>query len=304
MNESKTISGTFSAIIKKNTAFMTPYKTDVDALLKPIKGIKAILFDVYGTMLISGTGDIGISEEKRNQFPIAQILKNHNFNLISHEDIIDEQFSLLLGHFIREEHNERKKSGTLYPEIDIIEIWDQILRELINNHYISGSIEKFEIQKSALIYECMVNPVWPMAGLHEVLEYFYTKKYKLGIISNAQFYTEEILRTVTNFEIDKTKFDPDLLLYSYREKEAKPSKDFFLKAVTKIKKMYNIEPNEILYVGNDMLNDIFTANQCGCRTALFAGDRRSLRLRSSDFRCKELKPDLIITEMVQLRNIL
>ena len=40
-----------------------------------------------------------------------------------------------------------------------------------------------------------------------------------------------------------------------------------------------VAPGEVLYVGNDMLNDVYAAGQVGFRTALFAGDQRSLRMR-------------------------
>ena len=38
----------------------------------------------------------------------------------------------------------------------------------------------------------------------------------------------------------------------------------------------------VLFVGNDMLNDVAAAAAVGLRTALFAGDQRSLRLREKD----------------------
>jgi len=49
-----------------------------------------------------------------------------------------------------------------------------------------------------------------------------------------------------------------------------------------------------------MLNDIYPAQKVGFQTALFAGDKRSLRLRNDDPRCKNLKPDLVITDLIQL----
>jgi putative hydrolase of the HAD superfamily len=61
-----------------------------------------------------------------------------------------------------------------------------------------------------------------------------------------------------------------------------------------------VEPSAVLYVGNDMLKDIHPARSVGFRTALFAGDRRSLRLRQEDSRCRKLSPDLIVTDLGQL----
>ena len=49
-----------------------------------------------------------------------------------------------------------------------------------------------------------------------------------------------------------------------------------------------------------MRNDIYPAHAIGFQTALFAGDRRSLRLRADDARCADLKPDLVLTDLEQL----
>jgi putative hydrolase of the HAD superfamily len=53
-------------------------------------------------------------------------------------------------------------------------------------------------------------------------------------------------------------------------------------------------------VGNDIFNDILPAAAEGFQTALFAGDRRSLRLRSEDARCAGVQPDLVITDWRQI----
>jgi putative hydrolase of the HAD superfamily len=61
-----------------------------------------------------------------------------------------------------------------------------------------------------------------------------------------------------------------------------------------------IQPAAVLFVGNDMLNDIYPASAIGFQTALFAGDRRSLRLRTDDPRCADLSPELVLTDLGQL----
>jgi putative hydrolase of the HAD superfamily len=53
-----------------------------------------------------------------------------------------------------------------------------------------------------------------------------------------------------------------------------------------------------------MLNDILPAQTTGFRTALFAGDKRSLRLRRDNPRCSNLKPDMVLTDLVQLVELL
>ena len=60
----------------------------------------------------------------------------------------------------------------------------------------------------------------------------------------------------------------------------------------------------VLYVGNDMLNDIYPAAKAGFKTALFAGDSRSLRLRKDKPKCKYLSADIVITDLIQLLDYL
>ena len=65
-----------------------------------------------------------------------------------------------------------------------------------------------------------------------------------------------------------------------------------------------IDANDVVYVGNDMLNDISTARHLGLQTVLFAGDRRSLRLRKEENRqLQTCQPDAIITKLRELLQI-
>jgi putative hydrolase of the HAD superfamily len=66
---------------------------------------------------------------------------------------------------------------------------------------------------------------------------------------------------------------------------------------------HGIGLHECIYVGNDMLNDIYCAKSAGCKTVLFAGDRRSLRLRENDERCLAIRPDAVITSLIQLSGM-
>jgi putative hydrolase of the HAD superfamily len=67
---------------------------------------------------------------------------------------------------------------------------------------------------------------------------------------------------------------------------------------------YSIYADEILFVGNDMYRDIYPAYRAGFKTALFAGDAKSLRLREDKTELQTITPDFIITDLMQLLKII
>ena len=126
----------------------------------------------------------------------------------------------------------------------------------------------------------------------------------MGIVSNAQFYTPLLFRAFFEQTLEDIGFDPDCCIWSYKELKAKPSDDLFPKAEKHLKRNHGVRLSETVYVGNDMLNDIYCAHNAGCKTVLFAGDRRSLRMRETDERCIDLKPDAVITSLGHLPDLI
>jgi putative hydrolase of the HAD superfamily len=63
-----------------------------------------------------------------------------------------------------------------------------------------------------------------------------------------------------------------------------------------------IVPDEALYVGNDMRNDIVPAHMFGFKTALFAGDKKSYNVTSTEDDANTCKPTVTFTEFSQLRD--
>lgn len=278
---------------------LSPLETDLESNIHKLEGIRALLFDVYGTLLISGTGDISMATERANLFSVDKLLQNYKIEVFyddlnaSHKDDFKK--------IIEDEHRIERDKGADYPEVDIITVWHRLINNWLDESYIAGEFDLNKISLIALEYELLVNPVWTMPGLHEVLENCKRKNMKMGIVSNAQFYTAPTMESLMHSHLSQKGFDNTLCSWSYKLKRAKPSKEIFrdpLKALNEA----GISPSEVLYIGNDMLNDIYTASEAGCRTALFAGDARSLRLRTDDSRCSNLKPDIILTNLRQLEE--
>jgi putative hydrolase of the HAD superfamily len=154
----------------------------------------------------------------------------------------------------------------------------------------------------AVEFEARANPVWPMPGLQPCLDELVRRGLILGLISNAQFFTPSLFSALIGKTLDELGFAAGLRYYSYEHRHAKPS-DWMYRLASKRLASQGIHPTEVLYIGNDMRNDVLPATQVGFRTALFAGDTRSLRLRENDPSLGKTKPDAIILDLLQILDL-
>jgi putative hydrolase of the HAD superfamily len=225
--------------------------------------IRAALFDIYGTLFCSAAGDIASGADEygtaENLDPLAAL-----FNRTGAE---------LRAYFRAAVEKRHRESPHPYPEVRVEEIWTAFLEEAGASATFTGDGEEL-----ALRYELAVNPVYPMPGVLETLRALKRRGCILGIISNAQFFTPLLFDAFFGAGPGELGFDPDLLIYSFEAGEAKPSAALFAGAVERLGER-GISPESCVYTGNDMLNDIYAAAGAGFKTLLFAGDRRSLRLR-------------------------
>ncbi len=283
--------------IKRLSSPLQPIQTDVAARIAPMAGIKAVLFDVYGTLFISGSGDISVASEMTNARALTDALICAGISGDLKQ--AGELGSAALLQAIRATHERLKREGVAFPEVDIREEWRIVLRDLERQGFIAGDFSENLIERVSVEYEFRVNPVWPMPGMTDTLRQLAERGIILGIVSNAQFFTPLMFPALAGVSVEMFGFRPELCAWSYQQREAKPSVTLFHSALAPLCERYGIVPKETLYVGNDMLNDIWAAAQCGLKTALFAGDRRSLRLRETDPRCARLEPDAILTTLSQ-----
>ncbi|MGD1999007.1 MAG: HAD family hydrolase [Desulfobacterales bacterium] len=272
------------AIFERHIRILKPAPTGVAPRLEGMQNFRAVLFDVYGTLLISGSGDIGIGRERPVKEEDLQDLLRRR-----HIDRTPYGLSAAVHRAIEQEHEKARRQGIDFPEVDIVRVWQAVL----------GIDDLRRLKSFILEYELMVNPVYPMPGLNTLLSAFRAHRMPMGIISNAQFYTPDILEWFLRSSVKKSGFNPRLIFLSYRFGYAKPSMFMFKRAAAELSRI-GIPVEATLYVGNDMLNDIRPAGAVGFKTALFAGDGRSLRPRESDDRCRGLSPNLVVTDLRQL----
>lgn len=244
---------------------------------------RCILFDVYGTLLISASGDISMGNAGPENDPRISALFRR-FRIHADPDVLMRR----LTQAIKKAHEKQHRAGIDFPEVRIEDLWRQLI----------PGFNRREARRFAMHFEMIVNPVFPMPNAASMLQVCRSRGIPAGVVSNAQFFTPHVLAYFFGAPA-AAGFQKQLLLYSFAMQCAKPSPRIFDAARRRLSAM-GIQPRHALFVGNDMRNDVLPAHRAGFKTALFAGDKRSLRRRENDPDCRNTAPDLVLTDFNQL----
>ena len=317
-------------IIREMSQPQAPLATREVSKLRQLKGIEAVLFDIYGTLFISCSGDIGVglsssdeaqgSQEigKTPEYPLADTLGKKFLELFApgcnkagspvgeelprargkKEGSFTDWGKRLMECFrgkVHEIHRIKQQQGIRWPEVDVRQIWHSVITEL----NVGMACDDTSIDRWAIEYEVRTNPVWPMPNANDCIDRLGSANLTLGIISNAQFYTPLLFPALLDKQLEDLEIASEMQYYSYRCGRAKPDPWMYQRASEALAQI-GIIPSQTLYVGNDMRNDILPASQIGFRTALVATDRRSLRLREGDPSIAHVTPDLVVTNLSDL----
>lgn len=226
--------------------------------------IRAVVFDIYGTLLIAPAG--GIKPDPLIDPFLADLLRE--FGHSPPPSPSGELYQAMLHH--------HSTVGVSYPEIDLCKLWRQVL----------GLTEAAEITTLVHALENLWHPTLPMPSAALAVQKLHRAGIPLGLLSNAQCNTFSSLGQIADL------FAPELTILSYQHGIAKPSPELF-KTLTDRLAAREISPSETLYIGNDPLQDILPAANAGFKTALFTGHPAS-------HRAGECTPDYTFTSWSDL----
>lgn len=261
---------------------MSPQPTGWSPHVPAMSGVEVVLFDIYGTVVISASGDYDPAVKDRAavyrralsavglQWPIEGL------------NYFDEE--------IRSDHERLRAGGVACPEVDIRDIWARVARRCAGDVPSAGLIDALAVE-----FEARVNPVCSMPGFPEVWDSL-SGRVRLGIVSNAQFYTPLMLEALADRSCSALGVEERLCAWSYLQREAKPSPHL----LARVLEQGGLEPGRVLVVGNDFAKDCAPARQLGCRCALFAGDARSLRTAGMNEQETRARVDAVFTDLRQI----
>jgi len=286
--------------------YSKPFEPIVPSLPSPLASLarrplprrpRAILFDVYGTLFLSASGEIGTADSPSRE---AHFLEA--YRIVCGKTLPVSAGPIMARTYrgaIAEQHEASRAKGLPFPEVNILAVWRAVLNRLDDAGLDAGPVD---VEQLAIAYETQSNPVWPMPDARSTLARMAGAGLPLGIVSNAQFYTPMLFPALVGATIEELGFQRDLVAFSYETGRAKPDAALFAAPLASLLDR-GIDSTDVVYVGNDMRNDVWCARQAGCMTALFAGDRRSLRTRADDPELRGLKPDTLIASLAELPGV-
>lgn len=284
-------------MIRRGCKPLRPEAASIQVCLNRSPDVRAVVFNVYGTLLLSGVGANSLSVEEEHDQDFWEVFEQECLK-------VDERASGLSLRFhecIRCHRERRRHEGVAHPEVDIRDVWVDFLSDLQREKALEHHIpDQKAIERLALRYECQVNPVWPSPEVEQMLWKLHRAGMPLGIISDAQFFTPLFFEYFFSQPISGYGFREEACVWSWKRLEAKPSIGLFESSACWFEEALNIHPSQVLFVGNDVRNDLLPASRVGFRTALYAGDRRSLNMREAEEDCCDFKPELVVKDWSQL----
>tara|TARA_R110002095_G_scaffold127999_5_gene110937 strand:- start:3 stop:959 length:957 start_codon:yes stop_codon:yes gene_type:complete len=286
----------------------TPY-------LKPLPGIAAVTFSVYGTLLHITDGCLLFdhSLELRMQIALDKTIKEFNmWNSMSRKPGAPWEYMLSQYRNILEDQQiSRKTPKGEKPEINSADLWQKLIVRLQKNEYtfdesFYGSLDDFSV-KVAYFFHSSLQGLQPMPAALPTLNHLAEQGKKVALLADAQPFT--LVQVLRGLSLQGTLpplselFTQECFCLSYREGVRKPSASLYETLIDRFGQ-WGIPPQEILHVGTRIQDDLAIARQFGMKTALFAGDSLSMQASKDEVRDPGKKPDRLITHLAQLAEIL
>ena len=290
--------------------------TELGARLEPLDDIRAVTWTIYGTLVAIRGGELAYDMPESFETTVAlekTIQQFKMWNAMTRKpgrpsEYLAEIYRTILQRTLLE---RGRQSSSGHPEIKVELIWQAIVGRLQQNQYrfdanYFGDIGAYS-QKIAYFFHTSFQGIGPYADALRVLRRVRASGRLQGLVADAQCFTPlQLVRSLRCQDRAATLndlFETGLQAYSYELRARKPAGRLYRFVLDALEKR-GVGPTEVLHVSNNWPDDLRPAKGYGMRTALFAGDAGSLRLGDLDVRSTTSGPDVILTSLAELGDVL
>jgi hypothetical protein len=282
--------------------------------LAPLPGVRAVLWNVYGTLLAIPYGELFFEHPQPFVMQMALEKTIAEFKMWASMSRKPGQPSEYMGHLYRTQLDEQRMApspGEKSPEVLAERVWEGLVKKLFVKDYqfdasFYGSLNEYS-KKIAYFFHASLQGTAAYPGAGRALQTVAAAGLVQGLCGDGQCFTPVQLQRGLDGLGGGVRLDDlvpaDYQVLSCDVRGAKPSERLFRRALEQLGAK-GIEPGEVLHVGSRMEKDLIPAKRLGLRTALFAGDRASLAAAPEQLKDSATKPDVLLTELAQIAEVI
>ena len=274
--------------------------------------VRAVVWNVYGTLLAISDGILRFDHPDPIVYHAVLEKTLEEFKMWGSMARKPGQPGVYLKDLYHRAIDEQKLLAGSDPHQEIVaeRIWENIVKKLMQRDYhfdtgFYGSLNEY-CRKIAYFFHaslqgtaCYETAAATCARLHE-------RGVQQGIFADGQCFSfvqlSRGLKAQQPSINPEAIFSPKLRVFSADKRVKKPAPTLTAAVIAAVEAA-GLAPHEVLHVGSSLPRDIKPARQAGMRTALFAGDRASLVATPEQLKDPQLRPDLLITQLDQLVEV-
>jgi len=278
-----------------------------------LPGIRAVLWDVYGTLLRVSDGRFTLfpKEEARLQISLDKTI--HEFNMWNHMyRKPGPPWQSLIGLY-RSITERQSMSGAVrgdVTDVNIVETWRGIIERLFEKEFTFdedqyGDLDEFS-EKVAYFFHSNLQATEAREGAVRAMSDVSAAGLTQGLLSDGQSFTlVQTLRALAHqgelpplYQV----FRPQTMILSHQLAAKKPSRSLFTHAVNQLRAI-GIQAQEILHVSCRLSTDLVPAKAAGMKTALLVAEKSGLEVNSDVLKDPASRPDRLLTRLDQISSV-
>jgi len=291
-----------------------PKPVNANPSIKPLPGIRAVLWDIYGTLLRVSDGRFTLFPTDEARLQIALDKTIHEFNMWNHmyrkpgppwQSIIG-----LYRSTIERQSMHASPAGDV-TEVDLVDTWRALIEKLFEKEYTYdegqyGDLDDFS-EKVAYFFHCNLQATEAREGAVRAMSDISAAGLTQGFLSDGQSFTLVQTLKALSMQGDLPPLyellRPQTVILSYAQSAKKPSRSFFAHAVQQLRGL-GIQAQEILHVSCRLTTDLVPARAAGMKTALLVVEKSGLEVSADVLKAPVTRPDRLLTELSQIASVL
>jgi phosphoglycolate phosphatase-like HAD superfamily hydrolase len=278
-----------------------------------LPGLRAVTWNVYGTLLAVSGGDLVFQHPNDFVMNVALDKTVQEFKMwasmsrkpgqpadymkVIYEQVLDQQrLAPAVG-------------GEKYAEVGADRVWEAVIKKLFQKDYkfdatFYGSLNEYS-RKVAYFFHASLQGTGCYPGAAAALRHVAGAGLAQGLLADAQCFTtvqlQRGLAAQQPVSLDEV-IPPELRTLSFEVRARKPSERLFRQGLQQLAAR-GIAPDQVLHVGSRVAQDLVPAKRLGMKTALFAGDRASLQATPEQLQAAPTRPDVLLSELSQIADV-